>query len=55
LREKGWTTLACLDPDTDPQAEAARLGCTHILAGGKAQALKKPAAKPAQKPAKKGK
>jgi ATP phosphoribosyltransferase regulatory subunit len=55
LREQGWTTLACLDPDTDPQAEALRLGCTHILAGGKPQALKKPGGKPAQKPVKKGK
>jgi len=49
LREKGWTTLACLDPDADPKAEAARLGCTHILTGGK------PVALTGRKPVKKGK
>jgi ATP phosphoribosyltransferase regulatory subunit len=59
LREKGWTTLACLDPDADPKAEAERLGCTHILTGGKPFALThskgKEARKPARKPVKKGK
>lgn len=55
LRETGWTTLACLDPDADPKAEAERLGCTHILTGGKPQALKRPGGKSADRPVKKGK
>jgi len=39
LREAGWTTLAGLDADAEPRAEAGRLGCTHILSGGKPVAL----------------
>lgn len=49
LRDKGWTTLACLDPNVVPRAEAERLGCTHILSGGKPVALGKTGRKPAKK------
>ena len=35
LRETGWTTLAGLEEGVDAEREAIRLGCTHILAGGK--------------------
>jgi ATP phosphoribosyltransferase regulatory subunit len=49
LREAGWTTLACLDAEAEPRAEAARLGCTHILAGGKPVALTDKGRKPARK------
>jgi len=55
LHEKGWITLAGLDADADPKAEAARLGCTHILAGGKPVALTQSGRTPAKKPNKKGK
>lgn len=55
LRDKGWTTLACLDAQADPHAEATRLGCTHILSRGKPVALITSGRKPAQKPVKKGK
>jgi ATP phosphoribosyltransferase regulatory subunit len=31
LREQGWITIAGLAPESNPTAEARRLGCTHIL------------------------
>ena len=49
LRDNGWTTLACLDPGAAPRAEAERLGCTHILSGGKPVALGTKRRKPAKK------
>ena len=36
LRAEGWITVAGLAPETDPAAEARRLGCTHILRDNKA-------------------
>jgi len=38
-RAEGWVALAALDPAPDADAEARRLGCTHIWRGGKAVAL----------------
>jgi len=34
LRDAGWVTVASLDENADPRAEAARLGCDHVLDGG---------------------
>ncbi|MBV8737552.1 MAG: ATP phosphoribosyltransferase regulatory subunit [Alphaproteobacteria bacterium] len=34
LREKGWITVAALDPAADWRAEARRLGCSHVLEDG---------------------
>ena len=31
LRQDGWITIAGLEPEADPAAEAQRLGCTHIF------------------------
>ncbi len=39
LRDDGWITIAGLEPEGDPAAEALRLGCTHILRDGTAVAL----------------
>lgn len=39
LREAGWITVCGLDDAVDARVEARRLGCTHILIGGAAQAL----------------
>jgi ATP phosphoribosyltransferase regulatory subunit len=39
LRTEGYATVAALDPVTDPAAEAARLGCSHILRDGDAHPL----------------
>ncbi len=39
LRAEGYATVAALDSVSDPEAEAARLRCTHILRGGAAVAL----------------
>ncbi len=36
LRDQGHVTVAALDPVDDPEAEAARLDCTHILRDGAA-------------------
>ena len=36
LRAAGYATVAALDPVADPEAEAARLRCTHILRDGQA-------------------
>ncbi len=38
-RADGWVALAALDPAPDAEAEARRLGCTHIWRGGQAVAL----------------
>ena len=46
LRSEGWITVAGLEDATDTggdeDAEAARLGCSHVLDAGKARKLKKP-------------
>jgi ATP phosphoribosyltransferase regulatory subunit len=34
LRERGWVTVASLGEIADPDAEALRLGCSHVLIGG---------------------
>lgn len=34
LRTAGWVTLAGLEPVAEPEAEARRLGCTHLFHGG---------------------
>jgi ATP phosphoribosyltransferase regulatory subunit len=34
LRDKGWITIAALEPAVDWRAEACRLGCSHILKDG---------------------
>lgn len=39
LRQDGFATVAGLDAVADDAAEARRLGCTHILRGGQAEAL----------------
>ena len=39
LRDKGWITVAALEPAADWRAEARRLGCTHILDEGEPRAL----------------
>jgi ATP phosphoribosyltransferase regulatory subunit len=39
LRREGWQTVAGLEPARDPKGEARRLGCTHIVDRGAAQAL----------------
>jgi ATP phosphoribosyltransferase regulatory subunit len=39
LREKGWITVAALEPVADWWAEARRLGCSHVLVNGQPLAL----------------
>jgi len=39
LRAEGWTVLAALAPDASPEAEARRMGCTHIYLNGKVAPL----------------
>ena len=39
LRAEGFATIGALAPSDDPVAEAARLGCTHIVRDGAAVAL----------------
>ncbi|MBP2310911.1 ATP phosphoribosyltransferase regulatory subunit [Azospirillum soli] len=39
LRAEGWVTVAGLAPAADPAAEAKRLGCGHVLAGGAVKPL----------------
>ncbi len=39
LRARGFATVAALQPVPDAHAEAARLGCTHVLIDGDAVAL----------------
>ncbi|MDP6429975.1 MAG: ATP phosphoribosyltransferase regulatory subunit [Rhodospirillales bacterium] len=36
----GWITIASVDENADAEAEAARLGCTHIFEGGSVRALR---------------
>ena len=39
LHEAGWITIAGLEESADPKAEAMRLECTHVLAGGEVREL----------------
>ncbi|MBC8241105.1 MAG: ATP phosphoribosyltransferase regulatory subunit [Alphaproteobacteria bacterium] len=39
LRAEGWCTLQGLDAGADPEEEARRLACNHILRGDQAKAL----------------
>ena len=40
LRAEGWITVAGLDPAADAHSEARRLGCGHVLAGGRIEDVK---------------
>ena len=40
LRKEGWVTLAALDIEADPEAEARRLGCAAVLLDGTVKTLK---------------
>jgi len=42
LRAEGWVALAALEAHGDDDAEARRLGCSHVWQGGRARALRKP-------------
>lgn len=39
LREKGWVAVAGLEAVADVEAEARRMGCSHVLIGGIPRAL----------------
>lgn len=39
FRADGWIVVAGLDPAPNAEAEARRLGCTHVLRGGSAHPL----------------
>jgi ATP phosphoribosyltransferase regulatory subunit len=39
LRARGFATVAALTPAADAEAEACRLGCTHVLRNGDAKTL----------------
>lgn len=39
LRAKGWVTIPALSEAADSEAEARRLGCTHIWSGGQVKPL----------------
>ncbi|HXC90963.1 MAG TPA: ATP phosphoribosyltransferase regulatory subunit [Stellaceae bacterium] len=39
LRDKGWITVAALEPAADWRSEARRLGCTHVFEDGEPRAL----------------
>jgi ATP phosphoribosyltransferase regulatory subunit len=39
LRDEGWRTVRGLEAGDDAEAEARRLGCTHVYAEGEARAL----------------
>ena len=39
LHEAGWVTIAGLEDCADPETEAQRLECTHVLAGGEPREL----------------
>lgn len=39
LRREGFATVAALEQDSDPAAEARRLGCSHIVQNGRAIAF----------------
>ena len=41
LRADGWTTVAELSATGDTQAEAVRLGCTHVFEGGEVRKITK--------------
>ena len=41
LRADGWTTVAELSATGDTQAEAVRLGCTHVFEGGEVREITK--------------
>ena len=40
LRDEGWVTVAGLEPEREPLAEARRLGCSHWLADGEISEIK---------------
>jgi ATP phosphoribosyltransferase regulatory subunit len=42
LREQGWVTVAALAEIADPDAEARRLGCSHVLIGGEPRPVTAP-------------
>ncbi len=39
FRDKGWITVAALEPAADWRSEARRLGCTHVFEDGEPRAL----------------
>ena len=39
LRADGWRTVAALEKNGDPEMEAERLGCSHVLRNNKPEAL----------------
>jgi ATP phosphoribosyltransferase regulatory subunit len=39
LRADGWRTVAALETMADPDKEAKRLGCSHVLRNNKPEAL----------------
>lgn len=39
LQEEGWVVVGALDPVEDPEAEARRLLCSHLLRDGRVEAL----------------
>ena len=39
LRDEGWTTVAGLEDGADTIAEARRLGCSHVLSGGRIESI----------------
>jgi ATP phosphoribosyltransferase regulatory subunit len=39
LRAEGWVTVAALDSVANAEAEARRLGCSHVWSGGQAKPL----------------
>ena len=41
LRAEGWITVAGLEECGDGEAEAARVGCSHVLDGGKVRKINK--------------
>lgn len=41
-RAEGWIVVAGLEPSADPNAEACRLGCTHVWAGGAIRPVVRP-------------
>jgi ATP phosphoribosyltransferase regulatory subunit len=48
VRDQGWITVGGLDPAADPDSDALRLGCTHILRNGEPAPL--PAAETSKQP-----
>ncbi len=39
LRDEGWRTVRGLEAEAEPEAEARRLGCSHVLADGEVREL----------------